>query len=220
MASRICWQCGTKAHHTPVANAYTFQIRQGHRLVYGLLRCDECQAGSLAVGAVPKGTAKPVEWSVSTLASANADLTWIPERGTGKEFPDVPEHIAAAADEAHRCRSINANRAAAALARSVVEATAKDRGHTTGTLERKINEMHAAGDLSELAKETAHEIRFVGNEMAHGDFVVAIEGEDADDVLHFMDEVLNAVYQAPARLNAAREQRLARKAAQKAAAEA
>jgi hypothetical protein len=220
MASRICWQCGTMAHHTHIRDAVILQRKNQKTFAYGLLRCDECQAASVAIGVVPNGTNNHPAWASETFNGKGSDLGWLPERGAGKDFPDVPEHIAAAADEAHRCRSINANRAAAALARSVIEATAKDRGHKTGTLERKINEMHTAGDLSELAKETAHEIRFVGNEMAHGDFVVPIEGEDADDVLHFMDEVLNAVYQAPARLNAAREQRLARKAAQKAAAEA
>ena len=57
-----------------------------------------------------------------------------PTSSLGKTFPDVPTHIASAADEAHRCASIGAFRGAIALARAVVEATAKDKGVKSGNL--------------------------------------------------------------------------------------
>ena len=41
-----------------------------------------------------------------------------PKTVGGKSFPDVPEHIAEAANEAYRCHSIQAYRAAALPARS------------------------------------------------------------------------------------------------------
>src|SRR5262245_41493043 len=52
--------------------------------------------------------------------------TW-PELVSGKTFPDVPGHIAEAADEAYLCLGIQAYRATVLLARAVVEATAKDK---------------------------------------------------------------------------------------------
>ncbi|MEV4390207.1 hypothetical protein AB0J68_31615, partial [Micromonospora sp. NPDC049580] len=69
-----------------------------------------------------------VDQSGKTIFSLWAD------RVAGKEFPDVPAHIAETADEAHRCHSIKAYRAGVLLARSVIEATAKEKGITNGGL--------------------------------------------------------------------------------------
>lgn len=44
---------------------------------------------------------------------------WLPKVGVGREYPDVPKHIAPAASEAHVCQSIGAHRAAVMLARAV-----------------------------------------------------------------------------------------------------
>ncbi|WP_224049612.1 DUF4145 domain-containing protein [Arthrobacter sp. NicSoilB4] len=119
----------------------------------------------------------------------------------GKNFPDVPEHIASAADEAYRCRSINALRGAILLARGVVEATAKERGIDKGMLHAKIEALHAEGDIRGFTKEAAHELRYLGNDMAHGDFVNDVDADDADEVLDVMTEILSEVYQGPARVN-------------------
>ncbi|MBI9114298.1 DUF4145 domain-containing protein [Sanguibacter suaedae] len=140
---------------------------------------------------------------------AATNLEWHPSKVEGKQFPDVPEHIASAADEAYRCFSISALRAAILLGRSVVEATAKDKGIVKGTLATKINGLEAAGHIRPLIAETAHEIRFLGNDMAHGDFIEPVSDGQAADVLAFMDEVLNEVYQGPARVNARRAARIA-----------
>lgn len=141
----------------------------------------------------------------------NTVLSWIPAVGEGKDFPDVPSGIAAAADEAYRCLSIGASRAALLLARRVVESTAKDRGITSGTLVAKIDALCEQEEAPVLIKESAHEIRSIGNEVAHGDLDDDVTQEDANDVLRFMDELLNAIYQQPARLAAYRAQRQARK---------
>lgn len=138
-----------------------------------------------------------------------SDLEWQPDKVGGKSFPDVPEHIASAADEAHRCHSIGAQRAAILLGRSVVEATAKDKGCDEGGLAAKIDALETAGHIRNLIAETAHEIRYLGNNMAHGDFVEPATTDQAEDVLAFMDEVLNEVYQAPARVQARRATRQA-----------
>jgi hypothetical protein len=37
-------------------------------------------------------------------------------------------------------------------------------------------------------RDGAHEVRHLGNEMAHGDFVEPVDGEDAELVLQLMDE--------------------------------
>ncbi|WP_231156973.1 DUF4145 domain-containing protein [Streptomyces sp. CNZ748] len=113
--------------------------------------------------------------------------------------------------EAHQCLSIEANRAAVALARAVVEATAKDRGITTGTLEKKIDKLFEQQLIREYVKDAAHEVRFGGNEVAHGDLVAEpMDNATATEVLGLMDEILDEVFQSPARVRRRKEQRLER----------
>jgi hypothetical protein len=136
--------------------------------------------------------------------------TW-PDQVGGKSFPDVPDHIAEAADEAYRCYSIGAFRASTLLARSVVEATAKAKGITQGNLMNKIEEMFSQGHIREFVRDGAHEVRYLGNDMAHGDFVDPVAPEEAELALALVDEVLDEIFQAPARVAKARAARLQKK---------
>jgi len=139
------------------------------------------------------------------------DPKWLPRYAEVKEFPDVPQHIASAASEATLCLSVGAYRAVGALARAVVEATAKDKEAAGGNLAARIDALHAASHVRTHTKEQAHEIRHFGNDMAHGDFVDEVAKEDAEEVIGLMVEVLDEVYQSPARLQRRREARLERR---------
>jgi hypothetical protein len=136
---------------------------------------------------------------------------WEPAFVEGQDFPDVPEHVAKAGSEAHKCLSINADMSAILMARSVIEAVAKDHGIESGTLYKKIDALHGKGLITDFAKETAHTIRTFGNDMAHGDFTVDVDSDDAKGVLTFMDYILREVYQAPAELQRLRDVADARK---------
>lgn len=138
------------------------------------------------------------------------DARWSPLPGHQMDFPDVPAVIAAAAREAWTCRVAGANRGAVMLARSVVESTAKAKGITTGQLYEKIEEMARQSHIRSAVAEQAHEIRLLGNSTAHGDLGEPVEAEDAEEVLTLMGEVLNEVWQAPARAQRLRERRKAR----------
>jgi len=126
----------------------------------------------------------------------------MPMAAEGKDFPDVPGEIASMADEAHRCASIGAYRAAIMSARAVVEATCKEHGIVDGTLYTKIEKLHAAGKIGPLVKDEVTEIRLMGNDMAHGDLGEAPTGDDAGECLAYMAELLEEVYQRPARVEA------------------
>jgi hypothetical protein len=140
--------------------------------------------------------------------------TYWPRSYSRKSFPDVPEHIGAAASEAYLARSAGAPRAAIAMARAVVEATAKNHGIVKGNLMDKIDALAKAGEISEHMREAAHEIRFAGNEVAHGDLAEqAIVTDDADEILGLMDAILLRVYQEPAQVEHVRERRKSRLAA-------
>jgi hypothetical protein len=56
-------------------------------------------------------------------------------------------------------------------------------------------------------RDGAHQVRLFGNDMAHGDFVRDVSPEDADLVLTLMSEVLDDVYQSPARVKRAQMSR-------------
>jgi hypothetical protein len=66
--------------------------------------------------------------------------------------------------------------------------------------------------IREHVKEAAHEIRHFGNDMADGDFIVPVTDEEAYEVLDLMAEILHKVFQSPAKIEARKAARLAKKA--------
>lgn len=123
----------------------------------------------------------------------------------------MPTSINQAASEAYACYSIGSYRAAALLARTVIEAVAKDKGITSGSLVSKINQLRKADLLTANLTEAAHDIRLTGNDIAHGDLSIPISEEDCDDLLDFMSSILEEIYQRPANLARRKAQREARK---------
>ena len=62
-------------------------------------------------------------------------------------------------------------------------------------------------------RDAAHEVRFSGNEVAHGDLVdTPLPREDAEEILGLMDEILDEVFQSPARVRERKQKRLKREA--------
>ncbi|PMR61392.1 hypothetical protein C1A38_09245 [Verrucosispora sp. ts21] len=144
------------------------------------------------------------------LGERDDQLHWLPTRAAGKGFPDVPDALADTASEAHRAMQTKCHRAAVLLARSVIEATAKAKQITSGSLNAKIDALAQTGLIRGHIQEAAHEIRHLGNDMAHGDFTTPVAAEDAELILTLMDEVLLEVFQSPARVAHAKAKRLAR----------
>jgi hypothetical protein len=173
--------------------------------------CDNCNALSVAK-VTPNANESVTPTNLTAWMDGQTNQEWYPIRASGKDFPDVPDYIAQAATEAYRCSSISALRAAVQLARSVVEATAKDKGITQGPLIGKIERLYDGGFIREYVKDAAHEIRHLGNDMAHGDFVTPVTNEEADLALTLMSEILDEVYQSPARVARARAARATRNA--------
>lgn len=135
-------------------------------------------------------------------------LDYQPRTLAGKSFPDVPPAIASAANEAHLCLSAGGPRGAVALARAVIEATAKFKGIVTGKLESKIDALATQGFIREHTREAAHEVRHYGNEVAHGDLVDdPVSPAEAAEVLVLMDLILQEVFQELAQIQKLREAR-------------
>ena len=172
-----------------------------HRINLAYEQTNDYQSGPSARGTAAAQAHEWGEWNGS----------WLPKLGDSADFEDVPEHIAAAASEATLCLSMSAYRAVGALARAVIEATAKDKQVNGSSLAARINALADAGHIRAHTRDQAHEVRYFGNEMAHGDFADATTAEAATEIVALMSEVLNEVYQSPARLNRVREAREAKR---------
>jgi hypothetical protein len=174
-------------------------------ILQGVALCDNCGRASLGYATdYAKGS---TDERANLEKTADGAITWVPRAGEAPRFEDVPPHIAEAASEAHACASIGARMASILMARTVVEATAKAKGITSGRLVSKIDELATQGLVRNSTKDAAHEIRHLGNDMAHGDIEDSPAQVDVDDVLALMDEVLNEVFQGPARTARVRARR-------------
>jgi hypothetical protein len=94
------------------------------------------------------------------------------------------------------------------MARAVIEAGAKDKGVSSGTLYDKITKLAGQGVIRPLIADAAHEVRLLGNDMAHGDFATAdITGDEAAEVLDLLDVFIAEAYELPGKLKRRKESR-------------
>ncbi|MDP9692695.1 UNVERIFIED_ORG: hypothetical protein J2X79_000224 [Arthrobacter globiformis] len=210
MTATTCAWCDAHSNMILVSRGYLSSLERVDapaQWVQAAFTCNHCGRMSIAAATLSRTTSTPGDQDNSWWG--RQQITWTPESVSGREFPDVPPHIASAADEAFRCRSISALRAAIIMARSVIEATCKDHGKVKGQLAAKIDAMTEAGFIRPFTQEAAHELRHLGNDMAHGDFVDDVGTDDADAVLGVMAEILAEVYQGPARIASMKAKRLA-----------
>jgi hypothetical protein len=213
MTTTVCAFCAKHAHMTPRWANLVSESRPGfgpRTILQAAATCDNCGHASIALSDnfINTGNNNPSDYFNYTSDDA---FIWHPRTGAAPEFPDVPEHIARAAKEAHAAESINSFMSAILMARTVVEAAAKEKGITQGFLVAKIDEMAKQGLIRSATKHAADEIRLFGNDMAHGDIEDFPDAEDVRDVLILMDEILTEVFQGPARTERLRRNRTSAK---------
>jgi hypothetical protein len=178
-----------------------FREDGNHRAVVVAYQCSVCNGISVGIVTTPLQTAPNLsQWIDNQRNLSDDDFTWRPTASDTRTYQDVPTHIADAATEAFECHSSGHYRAAILLSRSVIEATAKEKGITTGNLKSKIEEMENQRLIRPHIKAVADGIRDYGNEMAHGDFATPVGGADSALIIQLMGEILDEVYQSPARL--------------------
>lgn len=188
-SARLIWSSESRGEAAFQCNACKRFVVGGRRYL-GLMTPHDMdprmQAWSLHERSTPEEIAKVLVGNVEY---------WHPIEPVGKTYDYDMGEIAGPADEAHRCYSIGAHRAAILLARAVIEAIAKKHEITDGKLFQKIESMGAQGVIRPQTVKAAHGVRDVGNDMAHGDFATAdVTAEDASDVLILMDVVLNDAF--------------------------
>lgn len=163
--------------------------------------CNNCHNVNIAVVTHPEANinyTNPQPDLVRILEKLADNLTWYPVSVDSPDYPDVPAHVAECAKQAHQAAGIGAYIASILMARTTIEATAKAKDIKTGDLVKKIEAMSDQGLIRPTLKDAAHAIRYVGNDMAHGDVEDAPDKQDAEDILTLMDLVLVEVFQATA----------------------
>lgn len=200
MATIVCGWCNTKSHLTATSDVAVTNPAENVYNADASFTCDACHRMSVVswtsaydprlVHDPYRRDVEPEDWMTAV---------WHPHPGTQRDFPDVPDGIGALATEAWLCQAAGAPRGSGALARAVIEATAKMKGATSGGLDKKIDQLAAEGLIRRAVADQAHEIRLLGNTAAHGDLDSPITVEEAEEALHLMAEVLNEVWQSPAR---------------------
>lgn len=209
MLSHLCAFCGSVTHFTArfgwIESIERAATGRSECRVAFAATCDNCEKFNIATGDVSssnyvENSSVPVLGSLVQGWSENMEnITWSPPAMVQADTEFLPDNVGAFLQEAHDTFSVGAYRGTLLLVRSVVEATAKDKGIETGSLVQKVNNLHADGHIRTGTKEMAHTLRILGNDMAHGDIREAPTEEDARDALVIARFVLDDVYVADAR---------------------
>lgn len=196
--------CQTLAHGTPVRfDVYAYQCV----MCGGLLMAEIKRSGSYTLG-----------------GSERTYPSWIPKRMEG-----LPDAVASCLHEAQMCFSVGAWNATAVLVRRAVEECCREKGAKKWKLEQKIDELAATNVITSQLRDWAHEVRFIGNDGAHGSkstktadpskqdydefeptvIPLDVTEEDAKAAIAFADELFKYVYVMPARIKQRKDAKLA-----------
>lgn len=180
-------------------------------------RCDSCHRYSVVTWYT---TYDPTEsYRSGEPEDYDRSVIWSPPPVRRPEYPDVPDRIASAAREAWVSHAHGAEIAACAVARAVVESSAKTLDVDVFGIEAKIDELAEQGLIWGDLVESAHVVRQFGNDAAHGDLIEPPSHEETRDVLDIMDELLHQLFTTPARSERLRASRGERRRASKTSAE-
>lgn len=205
MAAWTCGWCGTHAHMKPVDEGFSIPVPDDdpsnylHDVVgklFTTMECASCTHRSIAYALRDSDSGAPGSMTrMHSFWRKNDPDRAYPQWVEGQNFNYAPQHIAKAASEAYRCHSIGSFMAAILMARTSIEAAAKDHGITVGSLVKKIDELAGNGHIRKNIKDAAHQVRKFGNDMAHGDIKVEVTEEDSLQVLQLLTFILQDLYE-------------------------
>jgi len=210
MASTLCPYCSKFSHLTPRWG----RISEGDTYLHVAATCDNCDRLLVGEGSGPSltdgysgGGSEASSHVLQAVEALSRSISWLPLAAEAPVIQDVPDSIGLAAKEAHTSLSIGNHMSAILMSRTVIEATAKAKGITSGSLATKINALRDAQLIRPSIADQAHEVRFLGNDMAHGDIDDGPSHVDAEEVLALIGQVLNEVFQGPALMERMRDRR-------------
>lgn len=237
MVAHICWSCGVDAEMVFLEVVTTLRSSREFEKYAAPFICNHCKEVNIAhvdISGFDEYRVKPY------IAEGSGVFTWYPKRLEAPDLSVLPDHIREAAEEAHEARSVDLYRSSILMARAVIEAICKEQGIEVKDLHKKIDALAKAGKIMTKTRDLAHEVRLLGNKVAHGDkfeaafvstsdasgdgeaaeeieeleqgdFATAeITADDADDVLDVLDSIIHQVYETDALDNRLKERRARR----------
>ena len=166
---------------------------------------------SFSIGVVPPVFSAECLQCRSTIAlivaaGPPAEVIVIGGRSAGLSTPHTPAAVAFYLEQAYRSRTAGAYTAATAMYRAALEQFLRDQGYSSGTLAARIGAAVAAAPswVQQLDPELMHALRTVGNWAVHlpgGDLAsqAKLDQQLAQDAEHLLMDVLDEVYELPAR---------------------
>jgi hypothetical protein len=139
-------------------------------------------------------------------------IHWWPTPGASDLDPGVPEPVGSAFAEGMRALSANCPRAAAVMFRGMLATVVRDKGSDAAraapNLHQQLKAMDQEGTLHPSLVEWAAETRLVGNAGAHFDELASVDRAEAADLARLCRQLINVVYETPARIRRARRPQL------------
>jgi len=107
---------------------------------------------------------------------------------------EIPEPIKGEFEEAHLCFAVGAYRGCLLVCKTVLIALQREQGVVS------LKELKDKGTISNLLYGQADQVRLWANMVGHEDIPQAISKEDCEQLLAYIEALLNAVYAEPKRL--------------------
>ena len=199
--SGLCPRCGRVAAFSRVAGT---PLKPDGSEQVSILQCMGCSDSIVVVE-------QKVDEQDQYHAFFYKRIHWWPTPGWSDLDSDIPTNVATAYSEGMRALSVNAARAAAVMFRGMLAQVVADKGSAAArakhTLYDKLDQMSRDGSLHPSLVEWAREIRLIGNAAAHPDALDPVSDDEAADLSRLCRELLNVIYQVPARLARSRAAR-------------
>ncbi len=118
---------------------------------------------------------------------------------------EVPVSIQKIIQEVKVTFAAQCYRSSAVMARRALEAITVDKGESEGILVQRIKNLVSSSKIDRNIGDWSTEIRLIGNVAAHFDLADDVEKEDANQILLFIDQLINYIYIIPAVVNKRRK---------------
>lgn len=162
------------------------------------LRCMGCHRGTIVIEKRdPNGTMAPLHW-------------W-PPGDEDPVDPVVPAGVASFFDEGRRALSVHATRAAVVMFRAalaeVVTAVGSTRAQARSSLYDQLSQMEAEGAIHPQLLEWAKDVRLLGSVDARPNSLGQVGDEDAGELGRLVKQLIEVLFEVPARIARARAHR-------------
>jgi hypothetical protein len=161
----------------------------GKELHFDTLKCQNCTGYVMAF------------WSAARSGMIHDSIVFPTPTVVTRAPDEWPQDVGANWVEAHRSLFGENWRAAVMMARSALQAAMRQQGATGKTLKGEIDDLAAKEILPPVMKDWSTEIRELGNDVAHPDpGQRPLSRKDAQDIVEFLDYLLEYLYTLPHRV--------------------